>query len=319
MYLQLFLIAIGFVMLVKGADYLVKGATFVAQRLGVSYFIIGLTIVAFGTSLPEFIVGIISAFKGTTDIAVGNIIGSNMANMLLIVGIMAVLIPLDINIYAKKRDIPYALFSSMLLLFISIDVLLFGSGKNVISRIDGIILISAFVLFLIFVLSRSRDEIVDEGIYDANYKPSKALLFILTGVLALYLGGEIIVENSISLARQLSISEILISSTIVAFGTSLPEFATSIIAAYKAQCDIAVGNIVGSNIFNVLWVLGVTSIIIPLPLDGHLIMDMGLMVIATFTLLLMVYVGIENIISWPKGLTLLLFYAIYIAMLIIRG
>ncbi|HPR41312.1 MAG TPA: calcium/sodium antiporter [Candidatus Methanofastidiosa archaeon] len=319
MYMELFLIAIGFIMLVKGADYLIKGSSYIAQRFGVSYFIIGLTIVAFGTSLPEFIVNMISALKGSTDIAVGNIIGSNMANILLIVGVTAMIMPLDVNRYAKTRDIPYALFSSVLLLVLASDVIILGGQTNIISRFDGIVLLIGFLLFLFFILRRSRDEILDEQVYEADYGFPKSLLFISAGVVALYIGGELIVDNAVALARNLSISEILISSTIVAFGTSLPELATSLIAAFKKNCDIAVGNIVGSNIFNILWVLGMSSIVTPIPIMDSLLLDMLLVIVATTVFLVMVHMGVESMIRRPKGMVLLALYIIYIAMLLIRG
>jgi len=319
MYIELMLIAIGFVMLVKGADYLIKGATYVAQRFGISYFIIGLTIVAFGTSLPEFIVNVISAMKGSTDIAIGNIIGSNMANILLIVGLTSIIMPIEVNLYAKSRDIPYALFASVLLLVLAVDALIFGSGQHFISRIDGIILLVGFFLFLFFVLSRSRDEILDEEVYEADYGFAKSSIYIASGVIALYIGGELIVENAVALARHLSISEILISSTIVAFGTSLPELATSLIAAFDKRCDIAVGNIVGSNIFNILWVLGISSIITPIPIFGWIMVDMGLVVVATATILVFVHMGVDSIIRWPRGIALLAMYGGYIALLLSRG
>lgn len=319
MYLELLFILIGFVMLVKGADYLIKGASYIAQRFGISYFIIGLTIVAFGTSLPEFIVNILSALKGSTDIAVGNIIGSNMANILLIIGITSIIMPIEINIYAKKTDIPYALFSSILLLVLACDVIILGSSENYISNIDGIILLIGFIAFIYFVLRRSIDETSEEDYYDMDYGVPRTMVYILAGIVGLYIGGELIVENAMSLARLLSISEILISSTIIAFGTSLPELATSLIAAYNHKCDIAVGNIVGSNIFNILWVLGISSTITAIPIQSSLLIDMGLVILASVTLLALTYIGLENIISWKKGIFMLLFYIAYIAMLILRG
>jgi len=319
MYLELLLIALGFILLVKGADYLIKGASNIAQRFGISYFIIGLTIIAFGTSLPEFIVNVLSALKGTTDIAVGNILGSNMANLLLIIGISSIIMPIEINIYAKKTDIPYALFSSILLLVLACDMILWGSVENHISRIDGVILLTGFIAFIYFVLRRTIDETSEEDYYDMDFGTLRTIVYISAGVVGLYLGGELIVENAISLARALSISDILISSTIVAFGTSLPELATSLIAAYNHKCDIAVGNIIGSNIFNILWVLGISSIITTMPIRSTLLIDMGLVILASVVLLALTYIGLENIISWKKGIFMLIFYIAYIAMLVIRG
>jgi cation:H+ antiporter len=229
------------------------------------------------------------------------------------------IVPIEVNRYAKSRDIPYALFSSIVLLVLASDIVIMGSASGTLSRFDGIVLLLGFVLFLFFVLKRSRDEILDEEVYDTDYGLLKSTIFIFAGVTALYIGGEVIVENAVSLARHLGISEILISSTVVAFGTSLPEFATSMIAAFKKNCDIAVGNIVGSNIFNVLWVLGVTSVIIPLPIPNFILLDIAMVVVATLVFLIIVHLCLESIIRWPKGLVLLTLYFIYIAMLIIRG
>ncbi|MHC1598848.1 MAG: calcium/sodium antiporter [Candidatus Methanofastidiosia archaeon] len=319
MYLEILLMVIGFILLVKGANVLVKGATSLARRYGVSFFVIGLTIVAFGTSLPEFVVNITSALKGSTDIAVGNIIGSNMANILLVLGLTALIIPLEVNIYAKRRDIPYALFSSILLLILASDTILLTSQDNFISRLDGVLLLCVFFLFLFLILARSQDEFVEETILESYTSRYTAVLYILVGISGLYIGGDLIVDNAVSLARHFSISEILISSTIVAFGTSLPELTTSIIAAYNNNADIAIGNIVGSNIFNILWVLGCTSIVHPLLIPPTLLIDLSLVVIATMLLLGLTHLGKENILERPKGIMLLVMYGIYIAMLVARG
>ncbi len=319
MILELFLIAIGFVLLVKGADVLVTGASSIARRMGVSYFVIGLTIVAFGTSLPELVVNAIAAIKGTTDIAIGNIIGSNMANVLLIIGLTAMVAPIDVNIYARKRDIPYALFAAVLLFVLAADPVMRLGSSYAITRMEGAILLCFFIYFLLVVLRSSRDQILDAEAYEKEISPLRAYVYIAAGLFGLYLGGELIVENATSLAREYGISDVLISSTIVAFGTSLPELATSLLAVHAGKSDIAIGNIVGSNIFNILWVLGFTSMITPIGLSGALVGDLALVILATLLLLLVTRMPKENIIGRPKGALLLACYIGYVAMLLLRG
>ncbi|HHN81870.1 MAG TPA: calcium/sodium antiporter [Methanomicrobia archaeon] len=319
MLVELALIAIGFILLVKGADYLVKGASFVARSFGVSYFVIGLTVVALGTSMPEFVVNVISAIEGSTDIGVGNILGSNMANILLIVGLTSLVLPMEVNYSAKKRDIPLALFSAVLLIVLAGTSYFFDRCDLCIGRIEGIMLLSAFVIFLVGVLARSREGVIDELEVEEYITQRKAAIYLAAGLVGLYYGGVLIVDNAVSLATQYGLSEILISSTIVAFGTSLPELATSLVAAYKRNTDIAIGNVVGSNIFNILWVLGFTGVITPIHLETSLFVDMGLVIIATSVLLVMSHVGREESIDRPKGLILLVFYLLYLMMLVARG
>ncbi|MHC1604365.1 MAG: calcium/sodium antiporter [Candidatus Methanofastidiosia archaeon] len=319
MFMEIILVALGFVLLVKGADFLIRGASSIATRLGVSSFVIGLTIVAFGTSMPEFGVNFASALKGTTDIAFGNIIGSNMANILLIVGVTSIILPLKINSSAKVRDIPYALVSAIILLILVNDKFMFGASHNGIGMWDGIILVAFFFYFLYFVLRSSRDNVSEEGFSSIPMEIWKASLFIIGGIAGLYLGGDLIVDNAVKIAKSLYISDILISSTLVAFGTSLPELATSLVAAFKKNSDLAIGNIVGSNIFNILWVLGVTSIIRFIPLSAFLNIDIFLVILATLLLLFFSYAGKKNVISRWEGVVMLLFYICYIVMLVTRG
>lgn len=319
MLVELALIALGFVLLVKGADFLIKGATFIARSAGVSYFVIGLTIVAFGTSMPEFVVNVISAIGGTTDIAVGNILGSNMANILLIVGLTSLVLPMEVNYFAKKRDIPFALLAAVILIVLAATSYLMDGCDLCLSRIDGIVLVAVFVIFLVGVLGRSREGVLDEVDVEEFLTKRRAAFYLIAGLIGLYFGGVFIVDNAVALAHQYGLSEILISSTIVAFGTSLPELATSLLAAYQKNIDIAIGNVVGSNIFNILWVLGFTSIITPIVLSPSLFLDMTLVIIATAVLLAMAHYGHEEAIDRSQGLILLVFYMLYVAMLILRG
>lgn len=312
-------ILVGFVLLIKGADILVKGATSIAQKAGVSYFVIGLTIVAFGTSMPELVVNLIASMKGTTDIAVGNILGSNMANILLIVGLTALFMPLDVNIYARKRDIPYAFLAALVLLVLAVEPFGRLSGIGALTRVEGLLLLGGFLYFLSFVLRSSRDAILDEEVYDEAMSPLRAGVYVTAGLVGLYLGGDVIVEHATGIARSFGVSDILISSTIVAFGTSLPELATSLLAVYKKNSDIAVGNIVGSNIFNILWILGISALITPIPFPDSLFVDMAAVVLASLLLLGIVRVKKEYIIGRSGGIILFVSYFAYLLMLFLRG
>lgn len=320
MLLELAMICVGFVLLVKGAEYLVKGGSHIAQRFGVSYFVIGLTIVAFGTSMPEFVVNVHSAIRGTTDIAVGNILGSNMANMLLVIGLTAIIAPIEVNRYAKTRDIPMALFSAVILLVLSADAVLFGAGDNILARYDGVIMLVIFAVYMARVFTSTRNEMQDEEIFDEEIPLAKSLVYIAGGLVGLYYGGELIVDNAVLLAREYEISEILISSTIIAFGTSLPELATSLMAAVRGRCDIAVGNVIGSNIFNTFWVLGATCIIRPIHLAPSILGDIAIVGASTLLLLLLINsFGKREIIQKPTGMVLFSIYVLYIVMLVVRG
>ena len=279
MIFELLLLAIGFVMLVKGADWFVGGAVSIADRFHIPPIIIGLTIVAMGTSAPEAAVSITSAFQGAADITVGNIVGSNIMNVLLILGLSAAIVPLAVTKSTIKVDIPFLTAISVLLLVQGFD--------GTISLFDGIILIACFVGYIAYLIVRtikysehSDDEMVE-------MKLSKALLLLVVGMGLIVLGSRFAVNAATEIARILGMSERVIGLTIVALGTSLPELFTSVAAAAKGNADIAVGNIVGSNIFNILFVIGISSLIIPVPFASAFIVDMAI-AIATCIFLLVV-------------------------------
>ena len=255
---------LGLVLLVYAADYLVKGASHVATDLGISPLVVGLTVVAFGTSAPELAVSIMSAFKGEADLAVGNVVGSNIFNVLLILGLSAMIVPLVVHQQLVRFDVPIMIGTSLLLYGLSYD------GK--ISLIDGALLFGIALAYTTFLIRQSRKEKDAEVVaeYQAEYgqhgeKPKWArnILFIVLGLAGLVLGSRWLVEGAVFIARHFGVSELIIGLTIVAAGTSLPEVATSIIAAVKGERDIAVGNVVGSNIFNIVVVLGLSSIVAP--------------------------------------------------------
>ena len=273
MWAQVLLLIFGIVVVLKSADWLTNGAVGLATKLGISQIVIGLTIVAIGTSMPEFFVSIVSAIKGTPDLAVGNIVGSNIFNVLLIVGVAATVAPIAIQRATVRRDIPIAIVASIMLTFMMLD--------DNISRIDALILFAAFIAFIWITLRNSKN--------DANEKDAstekviltwKSVLFIIFGLVGLVLGSNIFVDNASSLAHGWGISDAVIGLTIVAGGTSLPELATSAVAARKGDSGIAIGNVLGSNVFNILMILGLTGIISPMHIQNITYIDMAVMVIS---------------------------------------
>lgn len=311
---------IGFVLLIKGADLLVDGASSLAKRLGISALVIGLTIVAFGTSAPELIVNILASWKGNTDIAIGNILGSNIANILLILGICAVIYPLAVKKGTVWKEIPFAFLAVIVLAFMVNDVLIDNGPFSALTRIDGFILISFFFIFLYYVFGISKAKSVDiVQTIPRTYSLLRSYLMIGGGFLGLVIGGKWIVDGAVAFATGLGVSEALIGLTVVAVGTSLPELATSAVAAYKKDVDIAVGNIIGSNIFNIFWVLGVSSIIRPLPFSTIIASDVLVTVLATLLLFIFLFVGKRHILERWQGFCFIALYIIYVTYLVFRG
>ncbi len=312
------LFILGFVALIKGADLLVDGASSLAKKFGISAIVIGLTIVAFGTSAPELIVNIFASIQGNTDIAIGNILGSNICNILLILGISALIFPLAVKKNTTWKEIPLAFLAVLAIGFMANDALIDGSDFSAITRIDGLILLGFFVIFLYYTHGISKGGDLEEtGI--KKYKISTSILMIIGGLIGLTLGGKWIVDGAVSIASSLGISQSLIGLTIVAVGTSLPELATSAMAAYKKQADIAVGNIVGSNIFNIFWILGLSAVIKPLPFSSVLNLDIFMTILATLLLFLAMFVGKKRILERWQGAGFIFIYLIYITVLVIRG
>ncbi|MBI2123842.1 MAG: calcium/sodium antiporter [Candidatus Wildermuthbacteria bacterium] len=320
MTLTYILFFVGFAALIKGAGFLVDGASSLARRLGVSTLVIGLTIVAFGTSAPELIVNIFASIQGNTDIAIGNVLGSNIANILLILGISAVIYPLAVKRGTVWKEIPLAFLAMIILAFMANDVLIDKSSSSALTRIDGLILISFFIIFLYYVFGISKAEPSDT----VEIKPrTRSLLrscfMIGGGLVGLTVGGKWIVDGAIVIAANLGMSEALIGLTVVAVGTSLPELATSAVAAYKKDVDIAVGNIVGSNIFNIFWILGASAIIHPLSFSQALMSDVLMALVATFLLFATMFIGKRHILERWQGISFIVLYVVYIAYVVIRG
>lgn len=273
MWAQVVLLIFGIVVVLKSADWLTNGAVGLATKLGISQIVIGLTIVAIGTSMPEFFVSIVSAIKGTPDLAVGNIVGSNIFNVLLIVGVAATVAPIAIQRATVRRDIPIAIVASIMLTFLMLD--------DNISRIDALILFAAFIAFIWITLRNSKNDANEKDASTEKVIPTwKSVLFIIFGLVGLVLGSNIFVDNASSLAHGWGISDAVIGLTIVAGGTSLPELATSAVAARKGDSGIAIGNVLGSNVFNILMILGLTGIISPMHIQNITYIDMAVMVIS---------------------------------------
>ena len=283
MIFQLLLLVLGFVFLVKGSDWFVDGAAGIATKFGIPQLIVGLTIVAMGTSAPEAAVSITAAMNGSADITIGNIVGSNILNVLIILGLSAVVFPLTVDKDTIKFDIPVTIFATLLLIFL-------GKDGNV-TRIDGIILLVVFVTYLLILIRKAKKSQAQntEIVSEENEKPKSMimlLVMILGGLAMVIFGSRFVVISASFFARQFGLSERFIGLTIVALGTSLPELFTSVVAASKKNCDIAIGNIIGSNLFNILFVVGLSSLIIPVPFASAFRIDSLIALVSVVALLL---------------------------------
>lgn len=299
----------GFVILISGANWLISGASSIGLRFGLSQLIIGLTIVSMGTSLPELVINIFASINGNTDLALANVIGSNITNTLLIIGVAAIIFPIKIKQIINKRDIWFNLLAATIVLVLANDYI-FGRSHNVINRIDGFILLSIliFYLYLSFFKGDKTKEVKQET--DSQVQPLvKSILFILLGGLGLFLGGKWIVSGISQISADLGASESALGLTLVAGATSLPELVTTIIAARQKKTDIAFGNAIGSNIFNVFLVLGLSTVINPIDFDPSLNAQVGLLVLASFLLMLFINTGKDKrTISRREGIFLVLAY-----------
>jgi len=318
MLLQLVLFLIGLGLLVWGADALVKGASSLAKVLGIRSLVIGLTVVAFGTSAPEMVVNLLSAYSGETDIAIGNVIGSNIANILLILGICAAIVPLVVERTTAWKEIPFSLLAAVMVVILGSDVLLDGGAANVLTRSNGLVLLGFFIIFLYYTYGISKGS--GESSAHVEVFPShKTAFYILVGLAALVGGGKLIVDAAVSVAMAAGVSEHLIGITIVAVGTSLPELATSVVAARKGQAEIAVGNIVGSNIFNIFFILGTTATIAPLPFSANALQDSYVVMFVSTLLFFSMFVGQRFKLDRWQGVLFVAMYAGYVGWSVIRG
>ncbi|MDK9710032.1 calcium/sodium antiporter [Acidaminobacter sp.] len=313
------LLLIGFLILVKGADFFVEGSSEIATFLRIPPLLIGLTIVAFGTSAPEAAVSISAALKGTGDIAVGNVVGSNLFNILFILGITAIIQPLVVERQTIKKEIPFALLGSIVLLVLIADRVLVNENA-VLSRGDGLILLTYFSVFIYYILEvakNSREQFELDDIDPSPTNIGKYVLYTIGGLVAIVFGGDMVVKNAIVIAMALGMSETLVGLTIVAVGTSLPELITSVTAALKNKSEIAVGNIVGSNIFNIFFILGISSVIHPIVVDSNILIDAVIMIIST--VILLIFSLTHSKITRGEGAAFMLMYLGYMAYILIRN
>ena len=310
MLLNTVFIVLGIILVLWGADRMTEGSVALAERFNVSQLTIGLTIVAMGTSLPEFCVSLVSALKGTPDLAVGNIVGSNIFNALLIVGVAAMVTPINITLTTVRKDIPFALVASVLLMMMCFD------GK--ISRLNGAILLAMFAIFMVITFKTAGQDPQTQNDDKPAKKPMKlwlCVVFIIAGLGALILGSELFVNGATKVATLLGVSQAVIGLTIVAGGTSLPELATSVVAARKGNSGIAIGNVLGSNVYNILFILGVTGIISPMHMQGITMMDLSVMVTAMIMLWLFSYTKL-TLERW-EGAVLTATFLIYMGYLLV--
>ncbi len=314
------LLLLGFVALVKGADFLIEGAVSLARRFKISDLIIGLTVVAFGTSLPELFVSIIASNDGSSGLLIGNILGSNISNILLIMGCSAIFYKINIKDATVWNEIPFSLLAAIVVVILANHILIDGLQTSQITRSDGLILLSFFAIFLYYIYTMMKNDKENIGITDAKYDLVVSVSYIIAGIIGLYLGGEWVVNSAVSIANFLGISQALIGLTIVAIGTSLPELVTSILAAIKKNPDLAVGNIVGSNIFNIFFVLAIASLINPISFEPARNLDILVVVLSSLALFLFALFGKKKMtLQRSEGIILLLMYVLYILYLVLSS
>ena len=316
MFISLLKLVIGFLFLVKGADLFVDGASSVAKKLRIPAFVIGLTIVAFGTSAPELAVSITAAMKGSNDIAIGNVVGSNIFNTLVVLGASAAITPIAVEKGMIKRDYPLSIFAAVLLAILALDTIFFKAAEMSLGRVDGIILLIAFAGFMYMTVKAGLEGRTEEEEENEAMPVMKSIIFMVIGLVGIVYGGDLSVEGAKEIARFFGLSEAIIGLTIVALGTSLPELVTSIIAAKKGESDIAVGNVIGSNIFNIFLILGVSSTILPMTVSNTYLYDMAMLV----AVMVLTYLPIAKTkkVTRGMGITMVLVYVAYTVYLIMR-
>ena len=314
------LFGVGIFLLIKGADFIIESASSIAKKFGVSNIIIGLTVVAFGTSLPELVVNLFAAFEGSSGIIFGNIIGSNISNVFLILGITAIITNIKVKTQTVWKEIPFALLSCFVLFALTSKIFFGNSGYM--RWNDGLVLISLLAMFIYYVyqstvLERKKMPLVEKP----DVSCWKIWVKLILGLVGIYFGGRWVVNGAVFMAQQFGLSEFLISATIIAVGTSLPELVVSIVAAFKKNIDLAVGNIIGSNILNILWIIGFTSLLRPIAIPEFIYIDIAIMFGSMLLLFLFMFIGKKKKyeLNRKDGIAFVLFYILYILYVIRRG
>lgn len=317
MVLSLVLLVIGFVLLVYGADKLVASASSIASRLAIPNMVIGLTVVAFGTSAPELSVNVMAAMEGSGEMVMANVLGSNIFNVLVILGVCALVFPLTVKSNTTWIEIPLSFLAAILVWILSSDRWLDGMESNLVSRSEGLVLISFFAVFLVYnVMVSKNPDTQSEEVPVTEMKVSSAIFWLILGLAGLVYGGHLIVSNAILIAQTFGLSERVIGLTIVSIGTSLPELATSLAAVRKKKVDIAIGNVVGSNIFNIFLILGLSSTIFPVGIHDGTFLDIVMNCVAGLLLFLFIFSGKGRMLEKWEGITFLLIYAGYLYYLL---
>ena len=316
------LLLVGFALLIIGADYFVKGASAISALLRVPPILVGLTIVSFGTSSPEATVSIIAALNENDDVSLGNVVGSNLFNTLFVLGVTAFIAPLLVKSQTIRKEIPFSFLAGITLLVLMADIFLQDSSDNMITRSDGIILLLIFAVFLYYIFELARKSRNDFGeqpskIEEKDKNRIKNGAFTLGGLAAIVFGGDLVVKNSTEIALSLGMSEALVGLTIVAVGTSLPELVTSAVAAWKKESEIALGNIIGSNIFNILFVLGASATISPIGVNSSLFTDIAILIV--YTIVVLIFALTHLTIGKREGIFLAISYIVYMVYIILRN
>lgn len=315
MTLQIFILLSGLLMILFGANWLVDGSSSIAKRFGISEFVIGLTIVGIGTSTPEMVVSFLSSIQGKADMAIGNIVGSNIFNTMMILGVTAIISPLTITAGNQKKDIPLNIIVTVILIILGMNLTIFGHGADQLSRIDGAILLGIFAWYLWSSFKEDTpDAEGEEGIKE--YSNAISILLVIAGLASLIIGGRLFVNSATELAKMFGVSDKFIAITVMAAGTSMPELATCVVAALKGRGQLALGNILGSNISNILLILGGSALINPLSFSGMTYVDLGVVLISAIFILASAYLFKKKSLDRFEGITLILMEVAYMWYLI---
>ena len=317
MILPVIFIVVGIALLIFGARFLVDGGASLARKFGISPLVIGLTIVSFGTSAPELVVNVVASIRGSAEIVIGNVIGSNIMNLLLILGISAIIFPLKVQSSTVWKEIPMSLLATLAVIIIANDARIDGLAFDALTRSEGLLLLFFFIIFLYYTYGISK--VVGEGPEVRVFGRGRSTLMVVGGLVMLFLGGRAAVSGGVDIARALGVSEALIGFTILAMGTSLPELAASAVAAWRKQMDIAVGNIIGSNIFNIFLILGTSTVISAVPFKSAFNFDLGVLLLATLIVFFALFVGRRHVFERWQGMGFVGLYIGYLAFIIARG